>query len=72
MLDDDDRDRSNESEIHIDFMIGSNELTVTGITREGDRVPVLAEGAGRSRAATLRSRSWRGAGAAERARLEIV
>ena len=31
----------NESDIHIDFMIGRPELTVTGITREGDRVPVL-------------------------------
>jgi aminopeptidase len=44
LLDEDDRPRCNESEIHIDFMIGSNELTVTGITREGERVPVLAEG----------------------------
>ena len=34
----------NESQIHIDFMIGSPELTVTGITRDGDRVPVLAGG----------------------------
>jgi aminopeptidase len=38
------RARSNESEIHIDFMIGSPELTVTGITRDGDRVPVLVRG----------------------------
>jgi len=44
MLDDEEKHRSNESEIHIDFMIGSNELSVTGITRDGDRVPVLAEG----------------------------
>ena len=44
MLADEDRDRSNDSEIHIDFMIGSNELSVTGITREGERVPVLVEG----------------------------
>ena len=35
----------NESQIHIDFMIGSPELTVTGITRDGQRVPVLARGA---------------------------
>ena len=35
VLDDEDRERSNESEIHIDFMIGSNELTVTGITARG-------------------------------------
>jgi aminopeptidase len=44
VLDDDDRDRSNASEIHIDFMIGSDELSVTGITRDGDRVPVLVDG----------------------------
>jgi aminopeptidase len=44
VLDDDDRDRSNDSEIHIDFMIGSNELSVTGITRDGESVPVLVEG----------------------------
>jgi aminopeptidase len=40
----DDRERSNESQIHIDFMIGSPDMTVTGITAEGDRVPVLVEG----------------------------
>ena len=39
-----DRDRSNESEIHIDFMIGSNDLTVTGVTAGGDRVPLLVDG----------------------------
>jgi aminopeptidase len=44
VLDDDDKPRSNESEIHIDFMIGSNELSVSGITATGDRVPVLVEG----------------------------
>jgi aminopeptidase len=37
--------RMNESDIHIDFMIGRPDLTVTGITRGGDRVPVLVEGA---------------------------
>jgi len=36
--------RVNESGIHIDFMIGSDELDVTGITREGERVPVLRGG----------------------------
>ena len=44
VLDEQDRERSNESEIHIDFMIGSDELTVTGLTREGERVPVLVPG----------------------------
>ena len=34
----------NTSEIHIDFMIGSNELAVTGITAGGERVPVLRDG----------------------------
>jgi aminopeptidase len=37
-------DRVNESEIHIDFMIGSPDLQVTGITADGERVPVLAGG----------------------------
>jgi aminopeptidase len=40
----DDPSRSNESQIHIDFMIGSPEMTVTGITAEGERVPVLVNG----------------------------
>jgi aminopeptidase len=35
------RDRVNKSEIHIDFMIGGPELSVTGITADGERVPVL-------------------------------
>jgi aminopeptidase len=40
----DDLDRVNKSEIHIDFMIGSPELDVTGVTAEGERVPVLRGG----------------------------
>ena len=44
LLDEPDRERCNTSEIHIDFMVGSNELTVTGVTASGDRVPVLVEG----------------------------
>ena len=39
-----DRDRANKSGIHVDFMIGSNEVDVDGITRDGDRVPVLRGG----------------------------
>jgi aminopeptidase len=35
----------NESAIHIDFMIGSEELKITGITADGERVPVLHRGA---------------------------
>ena len=37
-------DRVNESDVHIDFMIGSPELEVTGLTAEGERVPVLRGG----------------------------
>jgi aminopeptidase len=44
LLQDGDPSRVNESQLHIDFIIGSNELTVTGVTAEGDRVPVLAGG----------------------------
>ena len=35
----------NESAIHIDFMIGSEELKITGVTADGERVPVLHRGA---------------------------
>jgi aminopeptidase len=42
--DEDDRARVNTSDIHVDFMIGSNEVDVDGITRDGDRVPVLRGG----------------------------
>jgi aminopeptidase len=45
VLDDADRMRSNRSELHIDFMIGSNDLRVSGITTDGARVPVLVDGA---------------------------
>jgi aminopeptidase len=37
--------RINTSEIHVDFMIGSPELNVDGITRDGEHVPVLRAGA---------------------------
>jgi aminopeptidase len=36
--------RINDSDIHVDFMIGSEELEVTGVTTEGERVPVLRQG----------------------------
>jgi aminopeptidase len=36
-----DLERINRSSIHLDFMIGSDDVDVTGITREGERVPVL-------------------------------
>ncbi|HEY6962249.1 MAG TPA: aminopeptidase [Gaiellaceae bacterium] len=41
---DDDRGRINASTIHIDFMIGSDDVAVTGITRDGTEVPVLRGG----------------------------
>ena len=37
--------RINKSMIHVDFMIGSAELAVDGITRDGDTVPVMRDGA---------------------------
>jgi aminopeptidase len=40
---DEDRERLNKSAIHIDFMIGSAEVDVTGITRKGERVPILRD-----------------------------
>jgi aminopeptidase len=39
-----DQARANKSGIHVDFMIGSNELEVDGITGDGTRVPVLRGG----------------------------
>jgi aminopeptidase len=41
----DDLARVNQSTIHVDFMIGSPELDVDGITRDGDAVPLLRGGA---------------------------
>jgi aminopeptidase len=41
---DEDVSRVNDSGIHIDFMIGSPELEVTGMTAAGERVPVLRNG----------------------------
>ena len=38
------RDRINSSSIHIDFMIGSNEVAVTGAKADGTRVRVLRDG----------------------------
>lgn len=39
------RERVNRSDVHVDFMIGSPELAIDGISRDGDAVPVLREGA---------------------------
>jgi aminopeptidase len=43
-VDDEDRARINSSTIHIDFMIGSDEVAVTGIKPDGTQVPVLRGG----------------------------
>ena len=34
----------NESLLHEDFMIGSEDMTVTGITAEGKEIPVFRQG----------------------------
>ncbi len=44
VADEADRKRINDSQIHIDFMIGSEAVAVTGLTRDGERVPVLRGG----------------------------
>jgi aminopeptidase len=44
LVDDDVVPRVNESSQHIDFMIGSNEVDVDGVTASGERVPVLRGG----------------------------
>jgi aminopeptidase len=41
LLESEDRERANVSAQHIDFMIGSAELAVDGVTADGERVPVL-------------------------------
>ena len=40
-----DHPRLNRSQIHIDFMVGSPEVDVTGVTADGERVAVLRDGA---------------------------
>ena len=34
----------NDSMIHVDFMIGTRDLSITGITRDGKRVPIFENG----------------------------
>jgi aminopeptidase len=43
--DDAERERINSSQLHIDFMIGSNDVAVTGRLRDGTEVPLLRGGA---------------------------
>jgi aminopeptidase len=42
---DEDHPRVNRSEIHIDFMIGSDDVAVTGVAADGGEVPLLRGGA---------------------------
>jgi aminopeptidase len=39
-----DADRINRSQIHVDFMVGSDDVRATGIAADGARVPLLAGG----------------------------
>jgi aminopeptidase len=36
--------RVNKSEIHVDFMIGADNVAVTGVTRDGRKLPLLRQG----------------------------
>ncbi len=45
IAEDSDRTKVNRSDIHTDFMIGSDEVAVTGVTRDGGTVPLLRGGA---------------------------
>jgi aminopeptidase len=44
VLEEEDRPRRNHSSVHLDFMIGSSDVEVTGITKDGERAPVLRGG----------------------------
>jgi aminopeptidase len=44
-VDESDWDRINDSQIHIDFMIGSPEVDVSGLDADGNETPVLSGGA---------------------------
>ncbi|MGI6151745.1 MAG: aminopeptidase [Christensenellales bacterium] len=34
----------NDSMVHVDFMVGTADMSITGITKEGERVPVFIDG----------------------------
>ena len=44
MVGEEDRGRINTSAIHVDFMLGADDVAVTGVTASGERVPVLRGG----------------------------
>jgi aminopeptidase len=44
LVGEEDVERINRSELHLDFMIGSDEVAVTGIKGDGSRVPILRDG----------------------------
>jgi aminopeptidase len=44
LVGDEDVPRINRSELHLDFMVGSDEVAVTGVTRDGARLPILRDG----------------------------
>jgi len=46
-VDDEDVQRVNTSQIHIDFMIGGTDVAVAGVSADGTETPVLVEGAWR-------------------------
>jgi aminopeptidase len=45
MVDEEDVPRINRSELHLDFMIGNDDVAVTGVTGGGERIPILRGGA---------------------------
>ena len=45
LVEEEDIPRINRSDLHLDFMIGGNDVAVTGITADGERVPILRDGA---------------------------
>jgi aminopeptidase len=44
VTDEADKERANKSAIHVDFMIGSDEVEVTGVKHDGTQVPLLRGG----------------------------
>jgi len=44
MVGPEDAPKINKSAIHVDFLIGGDDVQVSGITRDGEQVPVLLNG----------------------------